>query len=174
MIPEPSTNDAPGHDEVVSDTHVVAPDENRWIRFALGGEDYILDVLSVQEVLRPVEITPIPGAPAPVLGVINLRGRVVPVLALRRVLGLPERELTDATRLVVVDLQEEAVALWVDDVTGVISLPETAIEPPPNSGTGASRLWVAGVCQLEETLLMQLSPEALLASCRADRGAAND
>ena len=108
----------------------------RWVCFELAGQRYGLEILTVQEVLTGVQIEPVPGAPKAILGVINLRGHIVTVLDLRRRLGLPSQVQTWPLCLVIVDGPGAPVALRVDRVVDVRSIPTAAIKPLPNVGAG--------------------------------------
>ena len=105
----------------------------RWIGFELAGQLYGVPILAVQEVLATAEIEPVPGTPAEVLGVINLRGQIVTVVDLRRRLGLPASAEARGP-LVVFDGPDETLAARVDRVTHVRRIPDPAIKPAPRAG----------------------------------------
>lgn len=128
----------------------------------VGGEEFAVDILSVQEIIRMVEITRVPKAPAFVEGVINLRGRIIPVLDLRRRLGISEADRTAQSRIVVVTVRGRAVGLVVDSVSEVLRVPRSAIEPTPSLGTTAGAEFIQGVGRLGERLLTLLDLKRLL------------
>jgi len=137
----------------------------QFVRFYVGDETYALPMVGIQEVLRVCDIAPVPGAPAQVLGVINLRGRVVPVVALRRLLELPPHpETAESMRLVVVEVERESVALVVDAVAGLANVPSGMIEPAPPVGSRA--LPISGVMAVAEEILLLLDADAVVAECR--------
>ncbi len=128
----------------------------------IGGEEYAVDILSVQEIIRMVEITKVPKAPGYVEGVINLRGRIVPVLDLRRRLGMADIERTVSTRIVVVTVRGKAVGLVVDAVSEVLRVPQRAIEAAPALGNAAGAEFTQGVGRLQDRLLTLLDLQRLL------------
>lgn len=128
----------------------------------IGGEEFAVDVLTVQEINRLVEVTRVPKTPAFVEGVINLRGRIIPVLDLRRRFGLMSVKQTPQTRVVVVSLQSRLVGLVVDSVVEVLNLPKSAIEPPPSVGSATGAEYTSGVGRLEDRLLIILDLNRLL------------
>jgi purine-binding chemotaxis protein CheW len=128
----------------------------------VGSEEFALDVLSVQEIDRMAEITRVPKAPPHVEGVINLRGRIIPVLNLRRRFGLPDIERTARSRIVVVSVRQRVVGLAVDSVEEVLCIPRSAIEPPPAVGTAAGAEYTQGVGRVHDRLLIVLDLPRLL------------
>ena len=92
----------------------------QWVTFRLEEERYGINVMQVQEVLRMTEIAPVPGAPDYVLGIINLRGNVVTVMDTRKRFGLMPTEPDDATRIVIIEADEQVVGILVDSVAEVI------------------------------------------------------
>ena len=127
-------------------------------------EEYAIDILSVQEINRMVEITRVPKAPSFVEGVINLRGRIIPVLDLRRRFGLPEAEHTEGSRIVVVTVRGRVIGLIVDCVMEVLRIPKSRIEPPPSMGSTAGTEFTQGVGKMNDRLLTVLDLDRLLAT----------
>lgn len=125
-------------------------------------EEYAVDILSVQEINRMVEITRVPKAPSFVEGVINLRGRIIPVLDLRRRFGLPEAERTDGSRIVVVTVRGRVIGLIVDSVMEVLRIPKATIEPPPSIGSTAGAEFIQGVGRISDRLLTLIDLNRLL------------
>ena len=136
------------------------------VSFRVAGAAGAIDAAAVREVARMVRVTPLPGAPAPVEGVIVVRGASVPVIDLRARLGLPSRPATDADYLVVVATAHRTVALRVDDVDDVRDVPDHAIERA--AGLVASAATVAGVVRLEDGLLVVHDADAFLSQAEAD------
>lgn len=128
----------------------------------IGGEEFAIDVLTVQEINRLAEVTRVPKTPAYVEGVINLRGRIIPVLDLRQRFGLTSGKQTGQTRVVVVSLSSRLVGLVVDAVVEVLNLPKTAIEAPPSLGNSVGADYTMGVGRLENRLLIILDLNRLL------------
>ena len=126
------------------------------VSFQLGPEEYAIDILGVQEIIRVVEITRVPNAPHYVEGVLNLRGKIIPIINLRRRLGLSSTEHTKDTRIVVVDVAHLLLGFIVDSVEEVLRLPEEFIEPPPSTGRGGADEFHKGVGRVEGRLLILL------------------
>lgn len=131
------------------------------VSFQLGQEEFAIDILGVQEIIRLVEITPVPNAPYYVEGVVNLRGKVIPIINLRSRFGLPEVEPTKDTRIIVVEVEHSILGFIVDSVEEVLRLPEEVIEPPPTTGRGGSDDFHKGVGRVEGRLLILLDLELL-------------
>lgn len=128
----------------------------------IGSEEFAVDVLSVQEINRIVEVTRVPKTPPYVEGVINLRGRIIPVLDLRKLFGLSGAQQTTQTRIVVVSVQARLVGLVVDSVEEVLRVPRSAIEPPPSVGTIAGAEFTQGVGRIDDRLLILVDLSRLL------------
>jgi purine-binding chemotaxis protein CheW len=149
-----STNDDDGGE--ATEEHVVI--------FRLADEYYALDIQTVQEIVRLPAITSIPGADTWVEGVTNLRGRVVPVIDLRRRCGVVASDPTVDTRIVVVNGSSGMVGLIVDAVTEVTRIPGDQIEPPGVLITGADNAYIRGVAKLETRLVSLMDLEGVLPS----------
>jgi len=132
------------------------------VTFRLGKEEYSLDILKVQEIIRHMELTRVPKSPDFVEGVINLRGKVIPVLDLRKRFGLPVDEKTNETRIIVVDVDSRTVGLKVDAVSEVLRLPSDTVEPPPAMVTGIESDYIKGVGKLDGRLLILLDVARIL------------
>lgn len=129
----------------------------------VGHEEFAVDILSVQEINRMVDITRVPKAPVFVEGVINLRGRIIPVLNLRCRFGIAtEGERTARSRIVVVNVRTRVVGLIVDSVSEVLRLPKEAIEPPPSLETAIGAEFIQGVGRIKDRLLTVLDLDRLL------------
>lgn len=131
------------------------------VSFHLGGEEYALEILNVQEIIRMVDLTRVPNSPDFVEGVINLRGRVIPVIGLRRRFNLEARKRDAQTRIIVVEVNGSIVGLEVDAVNEVLRIPTDTVEPPPRLAK-AEREYVSGVGKLENRLLLLLDVDRLL------------
>ncbi|MBX5464907.1 MAG: chemotaxis protein CheW [Clostridia bacterium] len=128
----------------------------------LDGQAYGAAIGSVREVLAFQPVTRVPQAPAFVLGVINLRGRIIPVIDLRRRLGLPAAEPGPLSRIVVVEDGEELVGMLVDGVSEVLDVPLALVEPPGELVRGEGVSFLRGVARLEERLVILLALERVL------------
>ena len=132
------------------------------ISFSVGEEEYGLELLQVKEVIRMRKITWLPHAPRCVKGIFNLRGDVIPVMDLRERFGLPSIELTETTRVIVVEVAGRLVGLVVDSASQVVRLPADQFDPPPPvMGKGAGDL-ISGVGRMEDTLIILIKVDGLL------------
>ena len=132
------------------------------VTFKLADETYGIDVMHVQEVLRISEIAPVPGAPAYVLGIINLRGNVVTVIDTRSRFGLPSAETDDSSRIVIIESEEMVVGILVDSVAEVVELNQSEIDSAPNVGNDESSRYIQGVANRESDLLIVVDLNKLL------------
>jgi purine-binding chemotaxis protein CheW len=132
------------------------------VSFKLREEEFGVDILQVQEIIRMQEITNVPNAPSFVEGVINLRGRVIPILDLRKRFGLEAKEHSKTTRIIVVMIGQVTVGLIVDEVSEVLRLPEDTVEPPPPIVAGIESDYIKGVGKLEDRLLILLDLNKIL------------
>ena len=134
----------------------------QWVTFRLEDETYGINVMQVQEVLRYSEIAPVPGAPTYVLGIINLRGNVVTVIDTRQRFGLPSAEITDNTRIVIIEADKQVVGILVDSVAEVVYLRESEIETTPNVGNEEAARFIQGVCNKNDELLILVDLEKMM------------
>jgi len=134
----------------------------QWVTFKLDGEAYGINVMQVQEVLRVTEITPVPGAPSYILGIINLRGNVVTVLDTRMRFGLPPHETDDASRVVIIESNGNVLGILVDSVAEVVYLRASQIESAPKVGNDESAKYIQGVYSSEGSLLILVDVNKLL------------
>jgi len=139
------------------------PDLLQLVSFVIEGEEFGIDILKVQEIIRPVPITRVPNAPAFVEGVINLRGRIVPVIDARKRFGLSARAMDEDSRIVVVELSGRTVGFVMDAVREVIRVERSVIEPPPELAIGIDADYLSGVAKLDDRLLILLDVERVLA-----------
>lgn len=133
-----------------------ASDELQLVSFNIGTEEFGVDILKVQEINRMVDITKVPQAPHYVEGVINLRGKVIPIVDLRKRFNLELKEYDKNTRIVVVDIGGNIMGMIVDSVSEVLRLPSNTIEPPPEIVTGINSEYIKGVAKLDDRLLIFL------------------
>ena len=136
--------------------------EIQWVTFRLDKEVYGIEVMQVQEVLRVTEITPVPGAPDYILGIINLRGNVVTVLDTRKRFGLPPKEIDDLSRIVIIESTDQVVGMLVDSVAEVVYLRYSEIESSPNVGNEESSRFIQGVHSRNDSLLILVDVNKLL------------
>ncbi|HEY7511206.1 MAG TPA: chemotaxis protein CheW [Vicinamibacteria bacterium] len=140
--------------------------------FFLAGEEYGVDVRLVQEIIRLAEITQVPRAPQFVKGVINLRGRIIPVIDLKRKLGLGAVEPSREARIVVVRVRERLMGLLVDGASQVLKVPVSLIEAAPDEVVEIDASYIRGVAKLETRLIILVDlPKVLSAELRDGAGA---
>ncbi len=132
------------------------------VTFSIGEEEFGVDILKVQEIIRTMEITKVPRAPAFVEGVINLRGKVIPIIDLRRRFGLQSRKHDKHTRIIVIEISNMIVGFVVDSVSEVLRIPANTVEPPPPVVAGLESEYISGVGKLEDRLLILLDLDRLL------------
>jgi purine-binding chemotaxis protein CheW len=131
--------------------------------FYLDREEYGVDVKQVQEIRRVTEITSVPRAPQFIRGVINLRGRILPVLDLRTRLGLGEVATSRAARIVVVRVKDRLLGLLVDGASQVLKIPVSQVEPAPEEVVQKGGDYIRGVAKLDDRLIILVDLERLLA-----------
>ena len=134
----------------------------QWVTFKLDSETYGINVMQVQEVLRYSEIAPVPGAPTYVLGIINLRGNVVTVIDTRQRFGLKPADITDNTRIVIIEAEKQVIGILVDSVAEVVYLKASEIDDAPNVGNDDSARFIQGVSNREGELLILVDLNQLL------------
>jgi purine-binding chemotaxis protein CheW len=134
----------------------------QWVTFQLEEETYGINVMQVREVLRYTEIAPVPGAPDYVLGIINLRGNVVTVIDTRSRFGLMEGEITDNTRIIVIESEHQVIGILVDSVAEVVYLRSSEIDTTPSVGTDESAKFIQGVSNRDGKLLILVDLNKLL------------
>lgn len=132
------------------------------VTFNLGSEEYAVDILKVQEINRMKEITRVPNSPDYVEGVINLRGKVIPVCSLRKKFNLEERENDIQSRIMIMDIQGITMGLIVDAVSEVLRVPAGIVEPTPPMTSNISTEFIRGIAKLEDRLIILLDMERLI------------
>jgi purine-binding chemotaxis protein CheW len=132
------------------------------VTFTLAEETYAINVMGVQEVLRVSEIAPVPGAPSYVLGIINLRGNVVAVIDARNRFGLAPSDMTESTRIVIIESNEHVIGILVDSVAEVVELKSSDVEAAPNVGNDESSRYIKGVAHLDNELIILVDLDKLL------------
>ncbi len=137
-------------------------DELKLIIFKLGREEYGMDILRVQEIKRMMSITRVPSTPAFIKGVINLRGSVLPVMDLRTRLELAEDELTEASRIIVVLVNDGIVGFIVDEVVEVTTVNPKDVEAASALSGGLSSEYISGIAKSDNRLFIMLNPDTIV------------
>lgn len=131
------------------------------VAFYLANEEYGVEIVQIQEIIRKMEITRIPGMPDFIEGVINLRGKIIPVIDLRKRFDLELTEDTDRTRIIVTQTSDQIIGLIVDGVSEVVHLPSDQIEPIPQTISAIDAEYLSGVGKLENRLVILLNLDKL-------------
>jgi purine-binding chemotaxis protein CheW len=147
---------------VTNATQTGAEELLQLVSFNIGDEEFGVDILSVQEINRMMEVTRVPNAPEFVDGVINLRGKVIPVIDLRRRFGMERKGHDKNTRIIVVELAGKVVGFVVDAVREVLRIPRSVTEPPPALGGALKEDYITAVGKLDDRLLILLDLEKVL------------
>jgi purine-binding chemotaxis protein CheW len=134
------------------------------VSFSIGSEEFGVEILKVQEINRMLDVTRVPNSPEYVEGVINLRGKVIPVVNIRRRFGMERKDKDKHTRIVIVELGGQVVGFLVDGVKEVLRIPRSIIEPPPSLVGAISSEYITAVGKLEDRLLILLDLEKILSS----------
>lgn len=152
-------------------THVGNDDAGRLLQlvtFTISSEEFGLDILQVQEIIRTMEITKVPRAPDSVEGVINLRGKVIPIVDLRKRFGMEPRSHDSHTRIMVVEIHAMIVGFVVDSVSEVLRIQSNTVEPPPLIVSGVDSEYINGVGKLDGRLLLLIDLDRLLSGVETD------
>jgi purine-binding chemotaxis protein CheW len=137
------------------------PDELQLVTFTIG-EQYGVPISQVQEIIRVGNITRVPNSLPYMEGVINLRGRVLPVLNLRKRLKLPEKDISQESRIVVVEASTKVIGLLVDSVSHVIKVSPEVVERAPEEVLEVDSDYITGVCKLQNGLVILIDLERLI------------
>ncbi len=132
------------------------------VSFRLATEEYGLDIMSVQEIILMGEITKIPEVPEYICGLINLRGKVIPIIDLRKRFGLDACDATEHTRIIVVNAAGTTFGIVVDAVSQVLRIESNQIEPPPQGLVGLDQAYIKGLVKMETKIMILLNMEAVL------------
>lgn len=139
-----------------------ATDGSQYLTFALGQEEYGVEILKVQEIKGYTAITPIPNTPPHIRGVMNLRGTIVPVVDLRSKLGMQETEYSQFTVIIVVTVGTKVMGLIVDAVSDVLNIPVSDIQATPDFGASVDARFINGMAKAGEKLVVLLNIDRVL------------
>ena len=134
----------------------------QFVVFRLGDEEFGADIINVREIIRLPEITSVPSTPSLILGVVNLRGEMIPILSLHRLFGGDESTTDSDTRVVVVDANGRNVGLVVDSVSEVLRLRDDAISKPPESIGSSASYYIDGIARVDERLVLMVNMSHLV------------
>ena len=136
--------------------------EGKYLTFTLGDEDYGLEILKVREIIGLMSITAVPQVPAYVKGVINLRGKVIPVVDLRLKFKMPSIETTAETCIIIVNLNEVLIGIIIDKVKEVLDIKQDKIEAAPNFGADVHTDFILGIGKVNDAVKILLNIERVL------------
>jgi len=151
----------------ISDEHPsidLAPDAFEYLTFLLGAEEYGIQIMNVQEIRGYDVVTKIPNTPSFIKGVVNLRGKIVPIVDLRIKFKLSDVHYSELTVVIVLNLNGRTVGVVVDGVSDVVALKTSQIEPMPALDTGIDTKYIIGLAAHEERMLILVAIEQLMAS----------
>jgi purine-binding chemotaxis protein CheW len=150
-------------DDMSTNTAVQAiAKEGKYLTFALGHEEYGLEILGVREIIGLMDITAVPQVPDYVKGVINLRGKVIPVVDLRLKFGMPRQEYTKETCIIVINVNNTLMGIVVDHVCEVLDISKDNIEPAPSFGSKLHTDFITGMGKIGDKVKILLAIEKVL------------
>jgi purine-binding chemotaxis protein CheW len=144
--------------------HDVHTDVQKYLTFVLGHEEYGLEILKVREIISVMEITQVPHVPPYIKGVINLRGKVIPVMDLRLKFGMEPLEYNRETCIIVINMGGVVLGIVVDTVAEVLDIHETDIDPPPSFGTAVRTDFILGMGKVKGKVKILLDIEKVLSA----------
>ncbi len=145
----------------IENTHVTEGEQLQLVTFEVAKEEFAVDILLVHEINRMMELTRVPQSPAEVEGVINLRGKIIPVVDLRKRFGFEATDSTEQSRIIVVEVKDRVIGFIVDRVHEVLRINANIVDPPPSMISTIDSDFVKGVGKLEDRLIILLEIERL-------------
>jgi purine-binding chemotaxis protein CheW len=136
----------------------------KFLTFFLAGEEYGIEILSVHEIIGLMPITCVPGTPDHICGIINLRGKIIPIVDLRRKFGMDSKAHTPETCIIVVNVQGVEVGIVVDRVSEVLSIPAEDIEPAPSFGRDVNTDYILGIGKSQSKVKILLNIDRVLSN----------
>lgn len=157
-------------DEHFIDDEEDSVQENKYLTFRIAEEIYGIDISDITEIIELQKITEVPDMPIYVKGVINLRGKVIPIMDLRLRFNMKEREHDDRTCIIIVNINETAIGFVVDTVLEVVDIPEGDIDPPPQFKTASGyEMYVSGIGKVGEDVKILLNVKKIINSNEIDK-----
>jgi purine-binding chemotaxis protein CheW len=148
--------------DMTTQTQSETRSEQQLVVFTLGSESYGAEISTVREIIRMQEVTTMPNSPEYVVGVINLRGKVIPVIDLRRKFGMESVEATKDTRIVVVDIGNQDIGVVVDGVNAVLRVPMESIDERSAVEHAQAPQYLTGIAKVDERLFILLDLDVML------------
>jgi purine-binding chemotaxis protein CheW len=140
--------------ENTENTTIITEELLQLVSFKIEDAEFGVDILRVQEINKMMELTSVPNTPHFVEGVVNLRGRIIPVINLRSRLGLEVKKYDSETRIIVVELNDKTLGFIVDEVKEVLRIPKSITEQPPEVVSGVDATYITAIGKLEDRLLI--------------------
>jgi purine-binding chemotaxis protein CheW len=150
--------------EQSENTTIITEELLQLVSFKIDDAEFGVDILRVQEINKMMELTVVPNTPAFIEGVVNLRGRIIPVINLRSRLGLNVKEYDSETRIIVVDLNDKTIGFIVDEVKEVLRIPKSITEQPPEIVSGVDAEYITAIGKLKDRLLILLDLTKILSN----------
>lgn len=150
--------------QAVSEKKETSVHEGKYLTFVLGREEYGIEILKVREIIGLMDITSVPQTPDYMKGVINLRGKVIPVIDLRLKFSMPEEEHTQETCVIVVEVDNTLIGTIVDSVSEVSDIGSDAIEEKPHLGQGIDTDFIMGLGKVKGKIVILLDIEKVLSA----------
>jgi purine-binding chemotaxis protein CheW len=144
------------------ETSAVGEEILQFVTFTLNNEEYAVDILSVQEINRITDITQVPNSAAYIEGVVNLRGKVIPIINLRTKFGFEEKPKDDSSRIIIMEINNITNGLIVDAVSEVLRIPSSIIEPAPPMSSEQNNQFIRGIAKLDNRLIILLDINKLI------------
>lgn len=140
----------------------------QYVNLLLNDEKYGIDIMDIEEILRMIDITKVPKAPAFVEGIINIRGKVIPIVDLRKKMGIPASDFTNSSRIIVVNLRGKKVGLIVDHVEEVLRVDGDLVDKAPAASTSVDNHYIQGVARLQTGMVIILNVHHIFGSKEAN------
>lgn len=150
--------------EAVAEKKLTKSHEGKYLTFVLGTEEYGIEILKVREIIGIMDITSVPQTPDYMKGVINLRGKVIPVIDLRLKFAMTEEEYTQETCTIVVEVNSSLIGIIVDTVSEVVDVGSEEIEETPQFGQGIDTDFITGLGKVNEKIIILLDIEKVMST----------
>lgn len=148
--------------EEIEEVENIDTQKDKYLTFHIGNEDYAIAISFVTEIIGMLKITEVPQTPNYIKGVINLRGKVIPVMDIRLRFGMPARDYDERTCVIVVQYKDNIVGLVVDTVSEVLDIPEENVENTQSFNQSADNNFICGMGKVGEQIKMVIDVNALL------------
>ncbi|MCB0742662.1 MAG: purine-binding chemotaxis protein CheW [Ignavibacteriae bacterium] len=150
--------------EKETSTTIMTEELLQLVSFKIGEAEFGVDILHVQEINKMMALTLVPNTAKFIEGVVNLRGRIIPVLNLRKRLGLEVKKYDSDTRIIVVEVDDKTIGFIVDEVKEVLRIPKSITEAPPEIVTGVDSDYITAIGKLEDRLIILLDLTKILSN----------